>query len=147
MCDIKGHSLKYGTHPVSAGACDQNGFFGQPLRDHVEYGRTAKRGIDPSIQSGIDTKPWQTPRLKPDGQPFKPSAAVKDVPVGAMLTWTEYRDVRSLSGIATGEREAVTRTGQVWSGHRKPGVVWVAPSDGGSAVAVEAKTLEAYRGF
>lgn len=61
-----------------------------------------------------------------------------------MLSWTEYEDVRTLSGIPTGERKAVTRTGQVWSAHRKPGVVWVAPSDGGSAVAIVVNTLLAF---
>lgn len=142
MCDVKGHDTKNFRHPVKLGLCDQNGFFGAPLHLHVEYGRRSERGIGPSIRSGIDTKPWRAPRLKPDGQPFKPTVAVKDVPVGAMLSWTEYEDVRTLSGIPTGERKAVARTGQVWSAHWKPGVVWVAPSDGGSAVAVVVKTLE-----
>ena len=48
-----------------------------------------------------------------------------------MVTWSEWR-----GGIE------IKRTGQVWSGCPKsPGAVWVAPADGGPAVALS-KTLD-----
>lgn len=105
------------------------------------YGRSAQRGLDPDLM-GMVGKPYSKPRLKRDGAPFKPGNAVGGVPVGAMLSWTEMRRVLVDSIERT---ESVKRSGQVWSGHWKPRVVWVAPSDGGSAVAVDTKTMEVFR--
>lgn len=141
-CDVKAHTDRLGGHSPKLGACAQNGFFGEPLAALVEYGRRAERGPDASLRSGLDVKPWRAPKLHREGAPFRPTAATKGVPVGASITWTECREVRSLAGIPTGETEAVERSGQVWSGHWKAGVVWVAPEGGGPAVAVVVKTLE-----
>lgn len=129
-CDIKGHTLT--RHQPELGACPQNGFFGRPLAKCVEYGRSALReGYRTDLSRGVDRSPWKAPSLKSDGRPFKPSNATSGVPVGSAISWTE---------------NGVRRSGQVWSGcSKKAGAIWVAPDDGGSAVALCSKTLDVLR--
>lgn len=139
-CDVKGHTAT--RHQPALGACDQNGFFGEPLHQHVEYGRSAlKEGRRSDLSTGVDFKRWKPPTLKPEGREFKPSNATSGVPIGSMLSWIEHRD-------ADGNQldEPRRRSGQVWAASwKKAGAVWVAPDDGGSAVALCTKTLDVLR--
>lgn len=108
--------------------CEHNGFIGVPLARVVEYGRSAqKEGIRSDLSPGVDKRRWKAPSLKPEGREFKPTAVAPGVPVGSLLTW---------------EQDGARRSGQVWSRHWRPGVVWVAPEDGGQAVALNVKTLD-----
>lgn len=145
-CDVKGHTLT--RHQPELGACPQNGFFGRPLASlGMEYGRSAlKEGYRTDLSRGVDKSRWKAPSLKPDGRPFKPSNVVAGVPVGSLISWEESRELRSMSGIPEGRFETVRRSGQVWAAcSKKPGAVWVAPDDGGSAVALCSKTLDVLR--
>lgn len=88
---------------------------------------------------------WSPPRLKANGQPYRPTAVTSERAIGDTVEWWEHEPVRSPSGIPTGAHREIKRTGQVWSGCPKaPGAVWVAPSDGGPAVALS-KTLDVLR--
>ena len=128
MCDVKGHTLT--RHQPPLGLCPENGFFGSPLRAHVEYGRTAlvegsaRRDLSP----GVDFKRWKAPKLLDEGRPFVPAKATNGV---------------SLGGFVSRDEKDGRRSGQVWAAcPKKPGAIWVAPDDGGSAVALCSKTLD-----
>lgn len=130
MCDVKGHSLT--RHQPALGLCSENGFFGSPLHEHVEYGRSAlKEGRRSDLSPGVDFKRWKAPSLKPEGRPFKPGNATAGVPIGSAISWLE---------------DGVKRSGQVWAASwKKPGAIWVAPDDGGPAIALCTKTLDVLR--
>ncbi len=110
----------------------------RPLSECVDsggssiYGRTAKRGIDPQL-AGIVGRPWSAPKSQRVEKPLKATPVAPGVPVGSALAWSEYVD-----GVEA------KRSGQVWSAHWRSGVVWAAPADGGSAVAVRLKTMEVW---
>lgn len=115
--------------------CEHNGFIGIPLAQVIPegYGRSAlKEGCTRrDISPGVDKSRWKAPKLHPEGRPFKPSNATAGVPIGSLLSWTE---------------DGAKRSGQVWAAcWKKPGAVWVAPDDGGSAVALCTKTLDVLR--
>lgn len=142
---LRAASLRRGDRCGACGRCGDCGAFATPLDGLVDsggsslFGKTPARGLDASIRSGIDMRPWRPPTLKRDGAAFKPTAAAKDVPVGALVAWREWT---TRHGGTLSERVEVTRRGQVWSGCPKsPGAVWVAPEDGGPGVALS-KTLD-----
>lgn len=139
---LRAGSLRRGDSCKACGKCGSCGAFATPMGALTNgddtaleslYGKSMQRGLDSSL-AGMVGKPWRPPALKRDGAPFKPTAATVGTPVGSPIAWVEYVD-----------GQAVTRRGQVWSGcSRSPGAVWVAPEDGGPAVALS-KTLEVLR--